>query len=562
MKSMTNKYLYLSLLLITGLGSFLLFYHLGARPLYNPDEGRYTQIACEMIDRNDWVEPRLYNLDYLAKPVLFYWLTIISFKIFGISEFAGRFMPALFALFGVIATFFFVKKVVNLRAAFFSALVLVLNFWYIQVGRFMVIDMVFSFFIVSSLYLFYLGLTEKKHKKVYYPLFYASLALAFLTKGLACFFLVGIPIGGYLIATGNIKVSSRKRYHLLGLFIFAVIAGSWLIHIIEREPEFLWLFIVHEHLSRFTSNDFEHQQPWFFYLVLTPLLLTPWTFFVGPLQLLFSKFKNDHKNLLLYLLFSGGGIILFFSVSQTKLPTYCVPALPFFCILIGTIWSKLTDELRTSISFYRKTLAGSIILIVISLAVTIVSLFFFDLFEAEFPIRKELLAASGIYAASAFACLFFLKKRLISGIFYTLSVMMCLILIPVNNGLSNVVDKLYTTKHFAETLKPMLKSTDRVFIYGNPTHFYDLQYYLGHPVKLVGLKGELKPKYVEEDIKEDEIGAYIPDENFNSLLLNGKPFYCISRKKDLRRLSASMNINVEIVHENPLYVLFRSGKHQ
>ena len=329
-----------------------------------PTKAGYAEIAREMIVRNDWVEPRLYNQDYLAKPVFSYWLTIISFKLFGINEFAGRFMPALFALFGVLATFFFVKKTVNLRAAFFSSLVLTVNFWYSQVARFLVIDMVFSFFIVTSLYLAYLGLTEKRNKKIYYALFYISLALSFLTKGFACMILVGMPVCLYLLAVGNIKGLSKKWYHMIGAVIFMVIVGAWFIHIIEREPEFLSRFIFHEHIERFFSKDYEHQQPWFFYLLIMPLFFIPWIFFIGPLQIIFSKRININKNLLLFLIFSAFSIVLFFSVSKTKLPTYCLPAIPFLCIMLGSAWSVLADELKTSVSFYRKTVAGIIMLFV------------------------------------------------------------------------------------------------------------------------------------------------------------------------------------------------------
>ena len=57
-------------LIVLGLSSFLFFFRLGDRPLRNPDEGRYAEIAKEMVERGDWVEPRLYGVDYLKKPVL------------------------------------------------------------------------------------------------------------------------------------------------------------------------------------------------------------------------------------------------------------------------------------------------------------------------------------------------------------------------------------------------------------------------------------------------------------------------------------------------------------
>ena len=94
-------------LIVLCVSSFLFFFRLGERPLRNPDEGRYAEIAKEMVERHDWVEPRLYGVDYLKKPVLFYWLIALSFQCFGFTEWAARLVPAFFGVLGVLITFLF-----------------------------------------------------------------------------------------------------------------------------------------------------------------------------------------------------------------------------------------------------------------------------------------------------------------------------------------------------------------------------------------------------------------------------------------------------------------------
>src|SRR5438552_19011981 len=83
---------------------WLLFaFHLGSLPLTDPDEGRYAEIAREMIEGGDWLVPHLFGMPYLEKPPLLYWLTSLSFETFGKNEFAARLAPTLAAVVGVLA---------------------------------------------------------------------------------------------------------------------------------------------------------------------------------------------------------------------------------------------------------------------------------------------------------------------------------------------------------------------------------------------------------------------------------------------------------------------------
>ena len=96
-KTKTRKFALLWTILAAG----AFFWGLGDYGLIDPDEGRYAEIAREMLETGDFVTPRLNYVKYFEKPALHYWLTATAFALFGQNEFAARLTPVLCALGGV-----------------------------------------------------------------------------------------------------------------------------------------------------------------------------------------------------------------------------------------------------------------------------------------------------------------------------------------------------------------------------------------------------------------------------------------------------------------------------
>src|SRR5690348_17174323 len=68
----------------------LFFILLGSRPLFTPDEGRYAEIAREMLTTQDYITPHLNEIKYFEKPILFYWLETAAMSIGGINLWSLR----------------------------------------------------------------------------------------------------------------------------------------------------------------------------------------------------------------------------------------------------------------------------------------------------------------------------------------------------------------------------------------------------------------------------------------------------------------------------------------
>ena len=85
---MDRKSLYIILLIL--FCGYLFLFGLGKMALVDPDEPFYAETAKEMLKRGEWLTPRIFGEPQFEKPPLYYWLIILSYKLFGINEFASR----------------------------------------------------------------------------------------------------------------------------------------------------------------------------------------------------------------------------------------------------------------------------------------------------------------------------------------------------------------------------------------------------------------------------------------------------------------------------------------
>jgi 4-amino-4-deoxy-L-arabinose transferase-like glycosyltransferase len=104
-----------------------------------------------------------------------------------------------------------------------------------------------------------------------------------------------------------------------------------------RNPEFFRVFIVEHNLARFSSDVFRHAQPFWFYLPVLLLGLMPWTAagIAVVAEALRDWWSGVRDSLTEFLLIWAALPVLFFSISQSKLPGYILPAFPPLLLLVG-----------------------------------------------------------------------------------------------------------------------------------------------------------------------------------------------------------------------------------
>lgn len=308
---------------------------LGERPMMIPDEARYAEIPREMIISGDWVSPQLNDLRYFEKPVFGYWLTAISMQVFGDNAFAMRLPSALSAGLSAFAVFLLLFRFARrAETALAGAMIYLSMLGVYLIGTVNILDSVFSFLLTAAFVAFYFSHRESNRNKRFMQLVLLGVfcGAAFLAKGFLAFALLGVVIGPYVILQGRWQDLFTRGWIAL-LATIAVIA-PWAIMVHLQEPEYWHYFFWEEHVRRFASEDAQHDEPFWFYIMYLPLLALPW---VAQLPLaLKSLFKNDEsKQLALYAVFWFLLPFILFSIARGKLPTYILPCLAPLSVLLA-----------------------------------------------------------------------------------------------------------------------------------------------------------------------------------------------------------------------------------
>jgi 4-amino-4-deoxy-L-arabinose transferase-like glycosyltransferase len=348
-----------------------LFGNLGAIGLVGPDEPRYVWIARAMAETGDWVTPRLYGQPWFEKPILYYWAAAMGFLLHLSAEWAARLPSAFAALAAALAIAWLAKRHYGGDANSFSSPVLLAPLIFstsvaaIGFARAATPDMLFSASIALGM-----ACTASVYRRsgalraaVPEPssargntwpllLFGAFLGLAVLAKGPAAVILAGGAIGLWALATKQWRAAIRVA-HPFAIGAFCVVALPWYVLCAIRNPQFLNVFLWQHNFERYVSPMFEHRQPFWYFGPIVLLALLPWTALLWPVaQEGFRLWRERSWTNSPGFFFGCWAVvpILFFSLSQSKLPGYILPAIPPLALLCTIVAIRALN---------RSTVAGS-----------------------------------------------------------------------------------------------------------------------------------------------------------------------------------------------------------
>ncbi|AYR24184.1 glycosyltransferase family 39 protein [Herbaspirillum rubrisubalbicans] len=323
------------------------FWMLGARVLVPTDEGRYAEMAREMVATQDWITTRLNGIKYFEKPPLQTWMNAITFELFGLGEWQARLWTGLCGLLGIGLAAYTGSRVFNGRVGFYAALVLASSFFWAGMGHINTLDMGLSGMMTIALCALLMAQRDgvsREGQRNWMLLCWAGMALAVLSKGLIGIVLPGAVLVLYTLFARDWAI--WKRLHLVkGLLLFFAICTPWFVAVSLRNPEFPQFFFIHEHFQRFTTKIHSRTGPWYYFIPILVLGIIPW---LGVFFQSLWKGTREQRDTAGYNSLNGGRfqpkrlllvwavfIFVFFSISDSKLPSYILPIFPALALLIA-----------------------------------------------------------------------------------------------------------------------------------------------------------------------------------------------------------------------------------
>jgi len=323
-------------LILLGLAIFLPT--LGKLPLIR-SEAMYAVIPQEMLDSGQWLTPMLNGARYLDKPPMLYWINLVAFKLFGVSDVVARLPTFGLALGELLATFLIGKTLFSRRAGWLASVILLTNIGFFILHEELLTDHLITLTLAWAIY--FLLRWWRQPNPANAMAFHLCLAVGLLSKGFIGL-VFPIAIGGLFAVLLWDSQTWRILLHPLGLLVFAVISLPWFIAMEIHHPGFLYYHVVNEQIGRFLGMrvpldivGFSIPMFWLFVLI----WLMPWTpFLPTALARLWPRqwfpLRPECQGPALLILWAG--IVLgFFTLCSLRIEYYSLPALPPLALALG-----------------------------------------------------------------------------------------------------------------------------------------------------------------------------------------------------------------------------------
>ena len=506
------------LLILILISTFLFIYNVGNLTFVDEDEAAYAKVAQEMLERNDWIYPFCNYTPFIDKPPVIYWGIAISFKLFGINEFAIRFWHSIIGILAVLVTYLIAKELFNAKAGLFAGLILATSVQYFYQARMALCDIPLTFFITLSLYFFLLFFRRKAIS--FYYLSIIAIALATLTKGPIGAVIPVLIIGLYLFFTRGRLFLDKGGFHIFsGLLLFFGIVSPWFIlQIIRYKSYFVktYFFLHADRAIHPVVSSGIGRGPLYFYIFIIAGGFLPWSgIMVHSIGAMLRRnwycikrpsFCEPEKKKEIFLLIWAGVIFILFSVFWMKTPRYIMPIYPALAIISSKFFAKSRLTYSPKVGSVREEENGR------NFLPFLLSIIFAPFIIAAIFIAKRTLPSDaqvylpvlmptfiilglGILASS----IFLLKNRKIAFAGFFITAFISYIALIHFAGIH--FNKLRMSKPFAEKINQTINKGDKIIIY---QPFYEdgvsLAFYTNHYLHTVNDEKELI-SFINSDVR-------------------------------------------------------------
>jgi 4-amino-4-deoxy-L-arabinose transferase-like glycosyltransferase len=494
------------------------FWNLGVLGVMDKTEALFVEVAHQVYLTDDWITPRWNWQTFFDYPIWGYWMVALSFKLFGVSEWAAR-LPVALAAIALVALSFYTLRYFGLNGhedqlevrqswirAWIGTGIVALNPGWVGWGRTSVTDMFLSSAIAMAMLSFFLGYAQPENPKVqqrWYLVAPVFAAIAVLAKGPVGLLLPALAISIFLVYVGQFWQVLREIKLIAMIGIFLLITVPWYgLAAQANGAEFIGTFFGFSNFQRFTSVLYRHAGPWYFYLPYCFILLFPWSLFL-PLAIARLQFwrkkvwtstpRNRQLGLFCFVWFMV--ILVFFSAAATKLPGYILPIVPAGAIMITLFWGEEMLVNREKVYQQWPFLTSGIITTLLFFGLAIAAFISPKLAGSDpaFPTFGATLEASGIpvifgvilSALGIFSTILLIKKNYrpwfwTSNLLFFVSLLT--VVVPL---LAPIMDsqRQLPFRELAKVVGQVAKPQELVFLMGYPR--YSLVHYSQHRVEFL-----------------------------------------------------------------------------
>ncbi|MFD4840286.1 ArnT family glycosyltransferase [Achromobacter sp. NPDC058515] len=344
------------------------------RPLTLPDEGRYAGVAWDMLRSGSHAVPLLDGMPYFHKPPLYYWLTELSFSVFGVHPWAAR-APSWLAAWGAASALYgFVRRYRDAAAATLTVLILSTMPFFYGGAQFANLDMLVAGLItLCVLAAAHTVLRAERGQAHRWMSVAAALlaALAVLAKGL-----IGVALPGAILlawlAWGRRWRGLRALLWPPALLVFLAAAAPWFALMQLRYPGFYDYFFVYQHFQRFAAAGFNNAQPFWFYLPVVAGLSLPWSLWGGGILRRAFWAEGPARDLRRLAVAWFVVVVAFFSLPHSKLIGYALPALAPLAFLLAEVilaaWRADADTVTPRLAGIGAAVAAGVCVVAVGVA--------------------------------------------------------------------------------------------------------------------------------------------------------------------------------------------------
>ncbi|AGA35173.1 Polymyxin resistance protein ArnT, undecaprenyl phosphate-alpha-L-Ara4N transferase; Melittin resistance protein PqaB [Thioalkalivibrio nitratireducens DSM 14787] len=294
------------------------FFRLGAWPLFDLDEGAFAQATREMMASGNYLATWLDGRPRYDKPIFSYWMQALAVQLFGAREFAFRLPSALAASIWVVAVFAFARGRLGTPGAAAAALLIALAAGSMVIGRAATADAWLNLWL--ALTFLEIARWQEAPRRSILLRAYLWMGLGFLTKGPVAVVIPLLASLAFFASEGRWREWLRAAFDLRGWAVFLVVALPWYLLILAQEgADFFYGFFVEHNLLRFLETREGHGGSVFYYLVVLPLVLSP---FAGWMISALRRWRQRPRGLERLAWIWFGVVFVLFSLSSTQLPHY------------------------------------------------------------------------------------------------------------------------------------------------------------------------------------------------------------------------------------------------